>query len=116
MPKAKLPVARAKRLPKTFRGASVVRGLGMTGEQIDKLVDKKAISRFDWFGEPRNLFLVVSDDCLRGHGSTSVKAFVDEAAAVRYARAMGNGNVNQRVLHVTDQTLVIATESELEDE
>jgi hypothetical protein len=99
-----------KKLPKKFQGAAVVRGLGMNSSKCDDLVMKKSVGQFD---ATQNLFLVLADDVLEDDYATTVRGFTDEAAAVRYARALANGNVNHRVLRVTEQTLVVATDNEL---
>lgn len=100
-----------KKLPKMLRGAEVVRGLGMKSEQLDVLVEKKALNNFDATCE---MWLVVEDNVLEDpDSSVQVKGFRIKADAVRYARACANGNVDQRVLRVNAQTLVIATMNEL---
>jgi hypothetical protein len=98
-----------QKLPKKFRGATVVRGLGMKADKYDDLVEKKALDAFD---ATRDTFVVVDDRILEDTVS-DVHCFLDEEAAVRFARAKANGNVDQRVLRVTGQTLVVATENDL---
>lgn len=100
-----------KPLPKTWRGAEVVRGLGMNGDAFDDFVEKKATDVFD---AKRDMWIVVEDRALEDlHNSVQVRGFSDKADAVRYARAMGNGNVDHRVLRVTQQVLVVATDNDL---
>jgi hypothetical protein len=100
-----------KQLPKKFRGAAVVRGLGMKGDKLDALVERKALDCFD---ATRDTYLVVADRALEDPDSSeTVRCFADEAEALRYARAMANGNVDHRVLRVTGQTLVVATRNDL---
>lgn len=100
-------VAMAK-LPTKFNGAKVVRGLGMNYEKYEKLVDKKALG--EW--EAREPVYVVVEDKLELDSGADVQVFLDEEDALRIARARSNGNVNHRVLKVTEQTLVVGTESD----
>jgi hypothetical protein len=101
-----------KRLPKKFQGADVVRGLGMDSNVLDALVKKKSLNQFD---ATKEIFLVVENDALKDDffASSEVRCFADQATAVRYARAMAHGNVDYRVLRVSGQTLVVATDNEL---
>jgi len=100
-----------KRLPKMFRSAEIVRGLGMKAALLDALVEKKALYQFD---ATCAMWIVVEDKALEDlDGSQRVKGFTTKADAVRYARACANGNVDHRVLRVTDQVLVVATLNEL---
>lgn len=98
-----------KKLPKTFRGAEVMRGLAMKTAKLDALVERKALVNFD---AEREMWLVVADDALQ-NDVDEIKAFASKETAVRYARACANGNVNHRVLRVTGQVLVVATCNEL---
>lgn len=66
----------------------------------------------DGFDASADLWVVLEDRALES-GHVEVKAFRDEGNAIRYARACACGNVDQRVLRVTAQTLVVATENEL---
>jgi hypothetical protein len=98
-------------LPEKFRGASVVRGKGMHFAKLDTLVERKAMDGFD---ATRDMWLVIEDRALEElNGSVEVKGFTDKADAVRYAQAQSNGNVDHRVLCVTEQILVVATDNEL---
>lgn len=98
-------------LPKKFRGAAVVRGKGMNYVKVDSLVERKAMDGFD---ATLDMWLVVEDRALEDlNGSVEVKGFADKADAVRYAQAQSNGNVDHRVLCVTEQVLVIATDNDL---
>lgn len=100
-----------KKLPKKFQGAEVVRGLGMNSDKLDNFVDKKALDVFD---ATRAMWIVVEDKVLEDpYGSTRIKGFIDKDDAIRYARALANGNVDHRVLRVTDQVLVVATDNDL---
>lgn len=100
-----------KKLPKTFQGAEVARGLGMGADAFDRLV---ACAAMDSFDATRDMWLVVPNRALEDNaGSTEVRGFTDKPRALRYARALSNGNVDHRVLHVTAQVLVVATENEL---
>jgi hypothetical protein len=100
-----------KKLPKTFRGAEVVRGLGMKSELLDDLVEKNAL---DLFEAKREMWIVVEDKALDDpDGSVQIKGFLDKDNAIRFAQACANGNVDHRVLQVTGQVLVVATENEL---
>ncbi len=87
-----------------------MRGLGMDSAKFDDLIEKKALDQFD---ATKETFLVVEDGALEGDFGVVVRCFADQAAAVRYARAMANGNVDHRVLRVSRQTLVVATRNEL---
>jgi len=99
-----------KRLPKTFQGADVVRGLGMNGIKLEALVEKEALDQFDAMKET---FLVVENGALEDDMGVVVRCFADEDVALRYARAKAHGNVDHRVLRVSGQTLVVATDNEL---
>jgi hypothetical protein len=99
-----------KDLPKKFRGAAVVRGLGMQSDQLDDLVLKHALDQFD---ATKETFLVVENDALEDDFGVVVRCFFDQDTAVRYAQAMANGTIDHRVLRVSDQTLVVATKNEL---
>lgn len=112
LPKAlveRLPKAIVKKLPKTFQGATVKRGLGMGRYAFDAL-ERNAMDTFD---ATRDMWLVIDDRVFEDLHPVVCSAFNNEAAAVRYARALSNGNVDHRVLYVTAQTLVVATENEL---
>lgn len=97
-----------KKLPKMFRGASVVRGKGMKMSAVEKLTGTHAVGAWS---DSVKLFVVVADEM--DQFFSDVKAFTDKAKAIRFAQACSNGNVNHRVLTVTAQTLVVATENEL---
>lgn len=99
-----------KKLPKKFQGAAVVRGLGMDGDKLDELILRKSLDQFD---ATKNTFLVVENNALEDDMGVVVRCFADEDDAIRYARAMGNGNIDHRVLRITAQTLVVATRNEL---
>ncbi len=96
------------KLSKKWRGAEVVRGLSMHYEKLDALVETHALVEWD---ATRPLYVVVADLCLDDH--SDVRAFIDRDKALRYARACANGNVDQRVLRVTEQVLVVATDNDL---
>lgn len=98
-------------LPKKFRGAEVVRGKGMHFAKLDTLVERKAMDGFD---ATRDMWLVVEDRALEDlNDSVEVKGFANKTDAVRYAQACSNGNVDHRVLCVTEQVLVVATDNDL---
>jgi hypothetical protein len=100
-----------KPLPTTFQGAAVVRGQGLGSDEVDDLLEREALAEFD---ATHDLFLVLPGDALVDlDASTQVHGFRDEKIALRYAQAMGNGNVDQRVLRVTQQTLVVGTMNDL---
>lgn len=112
--KIKLPAPK-RPLPRAFAGAAVVDGQGMMSSEIDKLIDKHALNEF-YTQKDEGVFLVVEDDALQDlDDSVSIKLFLKEDHAIRYAQSQASGNVNQRVLKVTDQTLVVATMNELPD-
>jgi hypothetical protein len=99
-----------KKLPKKFRGADVVRGLGLGQRAFEDLIRKRSLDNFDAM---RETFLVVEDRALEDDFGVEVRCFADEALAIRCARALANGNVDQRVLKITQQTLVVGTENDL---
>ena len=102
---------RKKQLPKKFQGAGVVRGKGMNGDKLAAFVERCALDQFD---ATKDNFLVIENTALEDlHASVEVRGFASKEEALRYARAMANGNVDHRVLRVTEQTLVVATENEL---
>lgn len=104
---------RQVKLPKKFRGADVVRGKGMNASKLDELVLRNAL---DQFNAMKETFIVVEDHALEdGHAERGsvVRCFVDKDDALRHARAMSSGNIDHRVLRVTDQMLVIGTHNEL---
>lgn len=108
--RSKLPKAVVTKLPKKFQGADVLRGLGMKFGAFDA-AEKKSLDQFDAL---RETFLVIADRALEeGSGGVEVRCFADKKTAIRYARARGHGNVDQRVLCVRGQTLVVATENVL---
>ncbi len=100
-----------KELPKKFRGADVVRGVGMKSDDLDVFAERKAMDGFD---ATREMWIVIEDGALEDlDGSVEVKGFEDKADAIRFAQARSCGNVDHRVLRVTDQVLVVATMNEL---
>jgi hypothetical protein len=97
----------AKGLPKMFRGARVMRGLGMKSDELDTLTEKSALDGFD---ATREMWLIVEDGALKDlDGATEIKGFSDKSAAIRFAQARAHGNIDHRVLRVTDQVLVVGT-------
>lgn len=104
-------MSRVKKLPKKFQGAEVVRGLGMNHDKLHVFLESHALDQFDAM---REMWLVIEDKALGDlDGSVEVKGFDNKEDAVRFARARSNGNVDHRVLRVTDQVLVIATDNDL---
>ena len=102
---------KSKKLPKTFQGAAVVRGRGMKSADLDAFVEREALAEFD---ATRDMWIVVEDGALEDlDGSVQIKGFLTNGTAVRYARAMANGNVDHRMLRVSEQAPVIATDNEL---
>jgi hypothetical protein len=100
-----------KKLPKKHRGADVVRGLGMKARELDALLERKAMDHFD---PSVDMWIVIQDGCLDDlDDSVQVRAFDSKEDALVVARAQSCGNVDHRVLRVTEQTLVVATENEL---
>jgi hypothetical protein len=101
-----------KKLPKKFQGANVVRGLGLNQDKFDALVERKAL---DQFNAMKDTYLVIENGALEDDFGVVVRCFADEAEAIRYARAMANGNVDHRVLRVpaNAHTLVVGTRNEL---
>lgn len=100
-----------KPLPKTWRGAEVVRGLGMKSDDLDTFLETKAMDGFD---PKREMWIVVEDKALDDlDDSVEIKGFADKDDAIRFAQARANGNVDHRVLRVTDQVLVVGTMNDL---
>lgn len=100
-----------KHLPKKFQGAEVVRGEGMNSDKLDTFVERRAM---DGFNATKDMWLVIEDKALEDvDDSVEVKGFDNKAEAVRYAQARSKGNVDHRVLRVTEQILVIATMNDL---
>lgn len=98
-----------KPLPKTHRGAEVVRGEPM--KDLDMFAEKKAMDGFD---ARREMWLVIEDGALDDlDDSVEVKGFTSKDDAVRFAQGRSNGNVDHRVLRVTDQVLVVGTMNDL---
>jgi ribosomal protein L4 len=96
-----------KDLPKTFQGAEVVRGEGMNSDKLDTFVERRAMDKFD---ATADMWLVIENNALEDVDDTvEVKGFDNKAEAVRFAQARSNGNVDHRVLRVTNQVLVIST-------
>jgi hypothetical protein len=107
----KSPKQPPKQLPETFQGADVVRGMGMNSEDLDLFTEKKAMGSFD---ATREMWVVIENGALEDlDDSVEVKGFANKADAIRFAQARANGNVDHRVLRVTDQVLVVATLNEL---
>ena len=101
----------SKKLPKMFHGAEVVRGEGMDSNQLDEFVERSAMDQFD---ASADMWIVVENKALDDlEGTVEVKGFDNKEEAVRFAQARANGNVDQRVLHVTNQILVIGIWNEL---
>lgn len=99
------------KLPKTFGGAEVVRGEGMNADELDAFLERRAM---DSFVATADMWLVIENNALEDiDDSVEVKGFDNKAEAVRYAQARSKGNVDHRVLRVTDQVLVIATMNDL---
>ena len=109
---SKKPVPKElKALPKKFRGAEVVRGLGMNADKLETFLERRAM---DGFEATSDMWLVIEDKALQDLDDTvEVKGFDNKAEAVRYAQARSNGNVDHRVLRVTEQVLVVATDNDL---
>jgi hypothetical protein len=88
-----------------------VRGLGMKSDELDTFTEKKAMDGFD---AKREMWIVVEDRALDDLDNTvEIKGFSDKDNAIRFAQARANGNVDHRVLRVTDQVLVVGTMNEL---
>jgi hypothetical protein len=112
----KKPVAKPTKkspakMPAKFQGAVVLRGEGMNSDELDSFTERNAMDTFD---ATRDMWLVIENSALKDlDNSVEVKGFSDKDLAVRYAQACSNGNVDTRVLRVTEQVLVIATMNEL---
>ena len=105
-----LPKAIAKKLPRKFGGADVARGHGVGRKAFEELENKA----LDQFNATRETFLVIADRALEDRGgSEEVWCFTRKSVALRFARALANGNVDQRVLRICGQTLVVATDNDL---
>lgn len=100
-----------KRLPKKFQGAEVVRGEGMDSDALDSFLERLALNRFD---ATADMWLVIENTALEDlDDSVQVKGFDNKDAAVQFAQARSHGNVDHRVLRVTAQVLVVATDNDL---
>lgn len=100
-----------KTLPNIFRGAAVWRGLGMKSNKLDTFIEKKAMDNFD---ATRAMWIVVADGSLKDLAAPAeIKGFADRNDAIRFAQARANGNIDHRVLRVTDQVLVVGTLNDL---
>lgn len=100
-----------KQLPKTFQGAEVVRGLGIISDDLEKHLDRNALDQFD---ATRDMWIVVQDSALEDLDDTvEVKGFATKDDALVFARARSNGNIDHRILRVTEQVLVVATRNSL---
>ena len=107
----KLPKKSPRKLPKKFQGAEVVRGEGMSSDALDTFLEQNAM---DGFVASADMWMVVEDRALEDlDDSVEVKGFATKDDALVYARARANGNVDHRVLRVTAQVLVVATDNEL---
>lgn len=96
-----------KELPKMFQGAAVVRGQGMNADKLETFIERKAL---DQFFAVKDMWLVIQDKAFEDIDEcVEVKAFDNKDDAVLFAQARANGNIDHRVLRVTDQVLVIAT-------
>lgn len=99
------------KLPKVWRGAEVVRGKAMDVDDMDSLLERMAMDEFD---ASAPMYIVMDDNALNEvEQSSYVRAFRKKSDALKYARGCGHGNVDQRVLTVTAQTLVVATDNDL---
>lgn len=88
-------------------GAAVVRGSGMPADQLESFLERNALEGFD---VRTDLWLVIKDRALEDlDASVEVKGFANKEDAVRYAQALANGNIDHRVLRVTEQVRVVAT-------
>lgn len=96
-------------LPKTFQGARVVSGKGLNYKKFDEMKLRHA---HDQFRATEPTYLVLDNNALED-GDSEVVCFSDEAKAIRFAQAKANGNVDQRVVRITEHVLVIATENDL---
>ena len=104
-------VNKLSKLPKKFRGAEVMRGQGMHSDKLDTFLEHQTMDQFD---ATRAMWIVVEDKALEDpDDSVEIKGFIDKDDAIRYARARSHGNVDHRVLRVTEQVLVVATDNEL---
>lgn len=80
---------------------------GMTSEELDALVEDHSYVHGEW---PKGVFYAVVPDAIQGHaGWDGITVFKTRGDAIVYARAMAQGNVDQRVLKVTESTLVLST-------
>lgn len=97
-------------LPKKYRGADIVYGLGLKQKAYDTLVEKHALeSSLDLeIGKPG--YLVTRRESHDGWDNP--KLFRNKKDALRFARAEANGNVDHVVLEVRLDTTVIGTENE----
>lgn len=96
-------------LPATYRGAKVVRGKGTHHAKMDRIRGRYALVSYQ---ADKTVYLVVDDSGLDS-GLNELKLFDDYAIAEQYAQGLSYGNVDHRVLTITAQTLVVATDNDL---
>lgn len=95
----------------TWRGADVVRGEGMSGDDLERFLERNAMDQFD---AAKEMWIVIEDNALQDLDDTvSVRGFSTRDEALRCAKAQSHGTVDHRVLRVTDQVLVVATMNDL---
>lgn len=90
---------------------SVLYGKGMLSAELDKLLDLESLTDFPITG---SFYLVLEDKALEDiDEETDVLAFTKQDIAIRVAQALSNGNVDHRVLQVTNSVLVLGTQNKL---
>ena len=98
-------------LPATFAGADVLGGKAMDADDLDELLEEHALDEF--ITAPEGVYLVVDDNALQLGRAMQPTLFLDRDKAIRCAQARSNGNVDHRVLKVTEQVLIVGTDNEL---
>jgi hypothetical protein len=101
---------RRRPLPEVHHGATVSRGRSLGQRALDRLVDR---AERGWSPADLELYVVVPDVSLADE-SCEIRAFRKFDDGLRFAQAMSHGNVDHRVLRVVAQTLVVATENDLD--
>ena len=89
----------------TYGGYPVHIGKGLKENPMDRLETERSYDEWPSRQAAPIIHVVVAEQLDVGGGQTP-RVFKDPADALKYARALSNGNVDHRVLTVTDQIIV----------
>lgn len=89
----------------TYGGYTVHIGKGLKEKPMDRLETERCYDEWPSRQVAPVIHVVVKEQLDTGEGETP-RVFKDPADALEYARALSNGNVDHRVLTVTDQIIV----------